>query len=88
MTPRQFDELQSVVRKEREAADERRFFCAGVVASVVANVNRDPKKKREPFTPQDFMPQGAPKPKKKQAVEEQIALATAITRANKGKVVK
>ena len=30
-----------------------------MVASVIANVNRDPKHKPEPFTPQDFMPQKA-----------------------------
>lgn len=29
---------------------------AGIVASVIANVNRDPKKKGQPFKPTDFMP--------------------------------
>lgn len=32
---------------------------AGMIASTVANVHRDPKKRREPFSPQDFMPQRA-----------------------------
>jgi hypothetical protein len=30
-------------------------FYTGVIASTIANVNRDPKKKPQPFTPQDFM---------------------------------
>lgn len=29
---------------------------SGIVASVVANVNRDSKRKPEPFTAQDFVP--------------------------------
>lgn len=29
---------------------------AGIVASTIANANRDPKKQRKPFKPQDFMP--------------------------------
>lgn len=29
---------------------------AAVIAAVVANANRDPKKKREPFTERDFLP--------------------------------
>lgn len=34
---------------------------AGVVASVVANVNRDPKKRPEPFGPLDLLPWARPK---------------------------
>jgi hypothetical protein len=29
---------------------------AGLIASTVANVNRDPKKRKEPYAPHDFMP--------------------------------
>lgn len=36
-----------------ERADRR----AGIVASTVANVNRDPKIRREPWRADDFMPQ-------------------------------
>lgn len=35
---------------------ERGDLQAGIVASTVANVNRDPKKQKRPFAPQDFMP--------------------------------
>ena len=36
--------------------EERADLRAGIIASVIANVNRDPKKRATPFTPQDFMP--------------------------------
>ena len=28
----------------------------GIIASVMANVSRDPKRRPQPFTPQEFMP--------------------------------
>lgn len=31
----------------------------GILASVIANTQRDPKKKREPWRPEDFMPRFA-----------------------------
>jgi hypothetical protein len=36
--------------------EERADLRSAIVASLVANANRDPAKRREPFTPQDFMP--------------------------------
>lgn len=36
--------------------EERADLRAGIIAAVIANANRDPKKRREPFTPRDFMP--------------------------------
>lgn len=38
---------------------------AGLVAATIANANRDPKKRRRPYEPKDFMP------RREQAVEEQ-----------------
>lgn len=35
---------------------------AGLIASTIANANRDPKKRREAYQPQDFMPKREPKP--------------------------
>lgn len=32
------------------------YKAAGIISSVIANVNRDPKKKSDAFTPEDFMP--------------------------------
>ena len=36
---------------------ERNDVGAGIVASTIANVNRDPKKRKKPFSPSDFVPQ-------------------------------
>lgn len=36
--------------------EERADLRSGIIASVLANVNRDAKKHPKPFTPQDFMP--------------------------------
>ncbi len=38
---------------------------AGMIASVIANVNRDPKKRKEPYGPDDFVP------KRVQEIEQQ-----------------
>lgn len=38
---------------------EREDLRAGIVASTIANANRDPKKKAQPFTPDQFMPKPA-----------------------------
>lgn len=36
--------------------EERGDLRAGIVASTIANVNRDTKKRRKPFEPEEFMP--------------------------------
>jgi len=43
------------VYSESPFGDERSDLQAGIIASTIANVNRDPKK-GEPFKPADFMP--------------------------------
>jgi hypothetical protein len=36
--------------------EERADVRAGIIAAVIANANRDRKKRPDPFTPADFMP--------------------------------
>lgn len=36
--------------------EERADLRMGILASLIANVNRDKKRKSEPFVPADFMP--------------------------------
>lgn len=36
--------------------EQRADLRAGITASVIANVNRDPKRRRAPFNAVDFMP--------------------------------
>lgn len=45
---------------------------AGLVASTIANANRDPKQRREPYQPKDFMPDREPKPKQDAESHEKI----------------
>lgn len=55
---------------------------AGIVSSVVANVNRDPKKQRRPFKPQDFMPKwGGATEKREQSPEEMLRVLQQWQRA-------
>lgn len=52
---RELAEWQAYYRLE-PFGSERGDIQAGIVASTVANVNRDSKKRRKPYRPDDFMP--------------------------------
>jgi hypothetical protein len=51
------------------------FLRSGIIASLIANVNRDTKKKAEPFTPQDFMPQFGKAQKKADPLDPKLVKA-------------
>lgn len=57
MTPVEFGALCARRKQEQEQA----YWRTGVIASTIANANRDPKKRPKPFTPQEFMPGQKPK---------------------------
>lgn len=42
--------------KEYEEREKAEYWRAGLIASTIANVNRDAKKKQSPYEVQDFMP--------------------------------
>jgi len=46
---------------------------AGVIASTVANASRDPKKRRQPFEPKDFLLQFAAEGKREKTPDELLA---------------
>src|SRR5690606_3053338 len=46
----------------------------GMLASVIANVNRDTKRRKKPYEPQDFMPRRSQPPREEQTVEEQARI--------------
>lgn len=54
-----------------------------MVASVIAETNRNPKKRNRPFTPADFMPK---RRRGAQTPEQQAALLRALTVALGGEV--
>jgi hypothetical protein len=60
---------------------ERGDLRAGIVASVIANTHRDAKRKIEPFTPQDFMPNFDAQPVKMQPWQVLLDKARMITAA-------
>lgn len=62
-------EFSAIIDRYREQEDLA-FLRSGIIASVIANCNRDPK--HEPFTPQDFMPH-TPKPAHEPTQEEVMA---------------
>ena len=55
MTLKEFNALSERQKDAQEWLDYR----TGLLCSVIANVNRDRKKKSQPFTPSDFMPRKA-----------------------------
>ena len=53
--------------------EKRADLRAAVVAAAVANTARDPKKRKKPFTPADFMPRFERK-RERQSWEEQLRM--------------
>jgi hypothetical protein len=81
-----FAQLDSLTRRygeEKEWAD----FRVGLICSVIANVNRDPKKKSKAYQPQDFMPRGKKYPKK-QTPEEFLTNLRLMNAAYGGREVE
>jgi hypothetical protein len=60
--------------------ERRADLRMAIVAALIANVNRDPKKQREPFTVDDFMPKFDPidEPKQMQTWQQQKAMLQAL----------
>jgi hypothetical protein len=50
--------------------EERADLRAGIVAATIANVNRDAKRRKKPFRPQDFMPSFGKRVERAEAPEE------------------
>jgi hypothetical protein len=72
LTPREFGHL----RERWQARETREDRRTALIACILANVNRDPKRRAQPFEIEDFMP-GAKK--RQQTVEEMIATCRVIT---------
>lgn len=80
-------ELEAFERLHGPQDAHRTDALVGVLASVVANVNRDPKRKPQAYSPQDFVPkwdQG--RLARAQSADEIAAKMTAFaTAANRGR---
>lgn len=78
LTPEEFREVVEgwKIREERE---DRRI---GRLCSLIANVNRNPKKRSKAFTEEDFIPKA--KVKKKQTNDEMMSMVLAMNKAYGG----
>lgn len=56
MSSRELSEWQAFYGLE-PFGEERADLRAGIITATMANINRDPKKRRKPYSPQDFMPE-------------------------------
>ncbi len=64
------------------AANQRQDYHAALVCAVLANINRDPKRRPRAFTPQDFMwqlesPTG-PAPADEDHLDDMLALGASM----------
>jgi len=69
LTPKEYSALVERYNNEHEWQN----FRAALIASTIANISRDKKKHRKPFTPQDFMP-GAKRKKRASTWQQQLRL--------------
>ena len=87
LKPSEFAELTPIeweaIAQAHGIKQERLDYRAALICSVIANVNRNPKKRPQPYKPKDFMP----KANKAQTPEEQLAVVKALNAALGGKVV-
>lgn len=56
MSSREFSEWQAFQRLEGMLGPARDDFRAGLIASVIANTSRDPKRHPKAYEPQEFIP--------------------------------
>lgn len=54
---------------------ERDDLSRGIIASVIANANRDAKRRPRPYRPSEFMPFSEPAPEPEQSPEKQMKTA-------------
>jgi len=72
------------IKYDNKANDVR----TGRICAVLANIHRDPKKHRKPFSEMDFVPKSEKEKKKEQSIETMAAILEAVTKANNGTVVR
>lgn len=83
ISSRELSEWLIYFSQEGPTGDERADWRAAMIASTIANVHRDPKRKREPYTIEDFMGKFDSDEIRDQgrAMENQIELAKSLQRS-------
>lgn len=70
ISSRELSEWQAYYRLE-PFGEERDDFRAGTISSTIANVFADPKKRKKPFTPEEFIPEWRVADEEEETEEEQ-----------------
>jgi flagellar basal body rod protein FlgC len=65
--------------------EERDDLRSGIVASTIANANRNPKKRRRPFRPKEFMPVTQKTQRREQTWQDQLRIVEMWNAALGGK---
>jgi hypothetical protein len=81
MTSSEWAEVLALDSIQPFLGPERGDLRSGIIASLIANVNRDPDKS-QPFSPLDFMPYSKMQ-QPEQSAEDQITVARMITEAQR-----
>ena len=74
LTLREFSHLAERHKESEEIADRR----VGRIMSMLANVNRDPSKRPEPYTEEDFIPRPPPPPQTPEQQAEVFKMIAAM----------
>lgn len=65
--------------------EERADLRMAIIASTIANANRDPKKRRKPFKPEDFLPKFDRSQREPQSWQEQLKIVELLNVAFGGR---
>lgn len=84
LTPREFNALV----RQYEGAQRNWDARFGLLAALVANAHRDPKKKAAAFEPKDFFPSLAKVRKRRQTIQEQKQIVGLLATIFGGKLEK
>ncbi len=80
MTSREFAEWEAYYELE-PFGEERADIRSAIVASTVANANRNPKARAKPFEVDDFMPKFGQPARRRQTWQEQLAFVEMLNEA-------
>lgn len=71
--------------EKRKQEDKAKNIRAGIIAAAIYEVNRNPKKRKKPYTWEDFFPE-KPQPKPKQTPEQIKSICKSICKTLGGKI--
>ena len=87
MTPKEFKKYSDNQMKRFEVDNRNADRRSALIASILANANRDSKKKKKPFTIDDFMPKQKREKKKPMDINIMAEMLKAKCIASGGEVI-